>query len=69
MEPEGAERARPRVIPVSMFPVAMGQGEDTCRHKEQDEAESKEETGLGGPLRGQHEEPVWFVANRVRLPT
>lgn len=69
MGPEGAERARLRVIPVRMFPVAMDKGEDACRDKQQDETESKEKTRLGGPIRRQHEEPVWFEANRIRLPT
>jgi len=69
MAGEGTQRALARVISVSMFPVTMGKGEDTCRDKEQDETERDVKNGFGGPMHGQHEEPVWFAANRVRLQT
>ena len=56
MAGKGAQRTLACFLSVRMFPVTMDKGEDACRDKDQDKTESKEKTGPGGSMCGQHEE-------------
>lgn len=69
MAGEGAQRALARVRSVTMFPVAMGKGEDSRRNDKESESGSKEDAGPGGPIHRHHGEPGLFLVHRIRVPT
>jgi hypothetical protein len=66
MAGEGAKRAVARFLSVRVPPIAMGEGEGTCRNEEQEE--SKENAGIECPVPGRHGEPGLFLVNPVALP-
>ena len=69
MAGESAQRGLARVRSVTMFPGAMGKGEDSRRNDKESASGSKKDAGPGGPIRRHHGEPGLFLVHRIRVPT